>query len=271
MRSSVFFILQVSLCSLSMCFASDSVSSFRLLIVEDSGSFDGIHEADAKDIQQTFKIVAEVLKVPMYTTQLECSHASTKKVRNWCSTIQKHDIVVMYYSGPNPKKRGYHGVWPLIAIGKKALSTDWIAKEVHAKHARLSLVFVDCYDKVYRPRPLDRSPCGNSLEKIRWKPHRRNLRHVWMSARGSLTMCSKKHGEVAHGVLFWGGRFGAFTEALLLAIEEGLGRGYGLGKYYEPLEIAEIPHEIHHRLTSRRFYQKEMQRPLCQSAIREGK
>jgi hypothetical protein len=186
-------------------------------------------------------------------------------VRKWCSKIKKHDTVVMYYSGPNPSKPSYRGSWPLIAIGKDAIPVDEVAKEVHSRKAKLSLIFIDCYDKLYHPIPLDRGVCGESLKKITWKPFRRNLTKAWMSARGTLTMCSKKHGKTAHGVIWGGGQFGAFTEALLLAIEEGT------GSYRFKRKISEFPTMIHRRLTSHRFYQNETQCPFSQSTIREVK
>jgi hypothetical protein len=225
-----------------------------------------MHECDAKDVTQSFQSIAEVMNVPMQITELECNNTSMPQIRKWCSKIEKKDTAVMYYSGPNPKKAFYKGHWPLITIGKSALPVGKVAKEIHSKKARLSLIFVDCYNKFYVINGIERRTYGTPLEPVIGTRLRKKVRNLWMSAHGTLTLCSKKQGKLSYGTVIEGGKTGTFTESLLMAIDGGI-RGY----YPHLIKLSDFPSLIRRRMKMFPLNRGKKQLPFYQSTLHEVK
>jgi hypothetical protein len=291
MRFLASFVTYVCVCSISMCYAGGITPSFRVLIVHEKGTAHGMHEIDAKDMKKTFKSVADAIKWPIYVTQMECSKTSLGKIRKWCSTITPLDTTVVYYSGPNLENHMYNGSWPLIKIGKNSIDVDQMAHMVRLRKARLSLVFVDCYNKCLKPNNIIRRFYGHPLEKIKKKKIRQKMKSVWLSEKGFLTMCSNKNGAESYGVFVGRNKFGAFTEALLLAISgwtdecadvcEMSSRTHGHGNAHrmrrlphvhcDALKISGFSQRICCHMQEFAFSKENSQVPFFQAAIMENK
>jgi hypothetical protein len=264
MRFSVLFVMNICLCSLSMCHAEGSSSSFRVLIVHEKDIARGMHEIDAKDMKKTFKSVADAVKRPIYITQMECGKASFNKIRKWCSTITPFDTAIVYYSGSNQENSEYNGTWPLIKIGRRSIPVDRIAHKVYSQKARLSLIFVDCYNQCLKPNDILRRFYGHPLQKIKKKPIRQKMRNIWLFEKGSLMMCSNRNGEKGYGIILGKRKFGAFTESLLYAIVNWT-HGYG-----DVLKLSNFPQMINSHMLQYPFSEGAEQFPCYESTITDG-
>ena len=264
MRFLWLFIVQLSLCSMSMCHAGGCMPSFRVLIIHEKGSAKGLHEKDAKNIKKTFTSIAGAIGWPILLTEMDCSGATVRKIRKWCSTIKGLDTAVLYYSGPNSENSMYKGSWPLATIGGHSVPVNQIANEVHSKGARLSLVFGDCYNTCFDARATIRRYFGSPLKKVKEKWLVRRLRDVWLSENGSLTMSSNKQGDKSYGMILnkkKGCVFGVFTEALLMHIGA---RGNGR----PPLaRLSELPNAIHDHIVLDSCFTPTRQCSVHQSSI----
>lgn len=274
MRASCFFIAQICLCGMSFCYAKEKAPSFRALILHEKGTLREMHFDDAKGMKKTFKSIGNALERPLHIFYCETSKTSMHKIQKWSSKIGSKDIVILYYSGPDVQKGIYSGLWPLIRIGKDEIPLDLLANQIYSKHAKLSLVFADCYNSFLKLRGGEKRPYGNPLEKIKSRTVQRRVKHIWSSASGTLTMCSAKHGEYSKGIILGRAKFGAFTEALLSTITYGTVPIVGIDShkhhYSKMVNLIDFPNRISFFMQKKPFSSKEIQIPFYSSTILGG-
>lgn len=269
MRTVRFFIVELFLCVMSLCYAAEKPPSFQVLIVREHKSLRGMHDADAKRIRKTFQSIGDAIQRPVHLSYIKSQKTSMSMIRKWCSRIGEKDIVVVYYSGQDVKNSIYNSQWPLIKIGQENIPLDQVARNVYAKKAKLSLVFADCYSDIFKVRGIDKRPYGKALERVKNKKIRQRMTRIWESAKGTLTMCSSKQGECSRGVLIGKMKTGAFTEALLATIllgTKGIVNTHQV-EYLKMVKLSEFPEQITYHMEQFPFSEKKVQHPFYLSTI----
>jgi hypothetical protein len=264
MRFSWIFVLQLCVGSISS-YAGERSPLFHALVIYEKGTAQGLHEKDAKNMEQTFGSIAKAIGRKARITKMKTRQASMRTIKKWCSKIKSRDIAVLYYSGSNPGDNRYHGQWPLISTGSTHEPFDDVAKKIHSKKAKLSLAFADCYNTVFTATGFARRIYGAPLKKIKGKQLIKKLKHIWLSKKGTLTMCSNAHGEVSYGmILNKNSRFGVFTEALLL-------RMGGCERHrFWPIWLTSMPNAVHDSIIKETGIIPKEQNSIASSTIVEG-
>jgi hypothetical protein len=266
MRFSWLFILQLCVGSISS-YAGERSPLFHALVIYEKGTAQGLHEEDAGNMEQTFGSIAKAIGRKARITKMKTCRVSMRAIKKWCSKIKSRDIAVLYYSGSNPGDNRYRGQWPLISMGSTHEPFDDVAKKIHSKKAKLSLAFADCYNTTFVATGFTHRIYGSSLRKVQDKHLIKKLKRIWLSEKGTLTMCSNAHGEVSYGMIMnKNSRFGVFTEALLLRMG-GIGcSGYNRSR---PIWLTRMPNAVHESIVKETGIIPKEQRSIFSSTIVE--
>lgn len=254
--------VQMNVCSFSFCREELLSSSFRILVIYDSAA-SKLHKVDAANMKQSLKNIAASLKVPSQIKMIARKKLSMEALQKWSEQIiPSLDVVCVYYSGPQAisglQSSTTSSIWPSLALTKASITSvpvDTMAKIVHDRKARLSVVFADCYDKT-KSHPFSvRCTFAKPLKKTRNKSLILNFRKTWLETKGALTICSHSRGEIGCGmVVSRQYKGGVFTEVLLHKLKGG--------------KLSEFCQDIQHNMKYDLF-QDTRPHIACQSSIVE--
>lgn len=224
----------VTLLLISQSLFGAEVKTLHALIIGDpsclpnleSPELQAAHKNDVARMQDCMQNVAFQADMNLKMTVLTDERVTSRNVNQWINSLPKNsqDTVFVYYSGretPVVAKKSHYPAVTTYNAAKNSPSCileEAIFKRVRAKKPRLTLVFFDCYEKMFQGKEFRAIPFTQKREL-------NGLKVLFAKSAGYILQAITKAGVHGYGIRFSDGQSGGlFTHSLCEMLQSSWGR-----------------------------------------------